>query len=407
MGVTMGLPLTLLVFNDAAIQSEVVAALASLDVDYDICPRRSRDADSLLAYNPAVVICDGDALAQMPEDDRALLRQVGVEVMLAYRPTSSQKLPGDLGQDVSDFLELPPEPRSLGQRITRAREIHRLRSTVTSTPSPQKVRQTSERLRAVSSRQAAAASAAPEKKPSRKSDLERLKSNLITIISHEFKTPLHLAAGYAGLLADGSLGTLNEPQDKAVQTVKRQLERLSDKLSDIERIAQLEMGLAIELREPVDVVQLLKNEIRGFEEGMRRKNLAVDLKIDAHLPSVPGSQDFLSDVFRRLIDNAIHYTESGGRITVSARLVRNGTGKPVIEASVSDTGRGIPAAMLPHLFDRFGEFRDIEHHSSRRSGLGLGLAIVRHLVEVHDGNISVASEPGRGSTFTVTLPAAT
>lgn len=401
----MGLPLTLLVFNDAATQTMVVGALASLDVDYDICPRRARDADSLLAYNPAVVICDGDALAQLPEEDRALLRQVGVEVMLAYRPTSDQKLPGDLGQDVSDFLELPPDPRSLGQRIARAREIHRLRSTVTSTPSAQKVRQTSERLRAVSARQTATPEPAKTPGASRRSDLERLKSNLITIISHEFKTPLHLASGYAGLLADASLGPLNDPQNKAVQTVKRQLERLSDKLSDIERIAQLEMGLAIELREPVDVAELLKSEVRGFEEGIRRKNLTAELKIDAHLPSVPGSQDFLSDVFRRLIDNAIHYTESGGRILISARMVRNGAGKPVIEASVADTGRGIPAAMLPHIFDRFGEFRDIEHHSSRRSGLGLGLAIVRHLVEVHDGSIAVTSEPGKGSTFTVSLPA--
>jgi len=399
-------PLTLLVINDAAIQSEVVSALANTDGDYDICPRTSRDADAILMYGPAVVICDVGALGQIPEDERALLRQVGVEVMLAFRPTSTQKLPGDIGQDVSDFLELPADPRLLGQRIARARDIFRLRSTVTTTPTPAAARQTSERRRAVGSKDTVAVATAPAKaKPSRQADLERLKSNLITIISHEFKTPLHLAAGYAGLLHDGSLGELNESQAKAVGTVKRQLERLSEKLSDIERIAQLEMGLAIELREPVDLAQLLKSEIRGFDEGMRRKGLTVDLRIDPHLPSVPGSQDFLSDVFRRLIDNAIHYTEAPGKVTVSAKLTRDASGKPAVVASVSDTGRGIPAAMLPHIFDRFGEFRDIEHHSSRRSGLGLGLAIVRHLVEVHDGTISVSSEPGQGSTFSVTLPA--
>src|SRR5690606_9247865 len=124
------------------------------------------------------------------------------------------------------------------------------------------------------------------KREGRSGDLERLKSNLITIISHEFKTPLHLASGYVELLEDGSLGELTEDQVKAVQTVKKQLARLSDKLSDIERIAHLEMGLSAELRDPVDVRLLLENEVEGFEEGLRRKSISVDMKADRNLPPV-------------------------------------------------------------------------------------------------------------------------
>ncbi len=398
----MDAAMALVAVSDNGLRDMVSSALADADANYDLVPSSVNSAEALLGYNPVVLVADARFLSSLPEPDRAILRHVGVEIVLAFLGGSGQKLPLELGVGVSDFLELPSSPGVVRDRIRRAHEIYRLRGHLTDAPrEPRDTKVISERLRAVP-RPGTGKQGNPLS--GRTGDLERLKSNLITIISHEFKTPLHLASGYVELLEDGSLGSTTEDQTKAIQTIKKQLSRLSDKLSDIERIAHLEMGLSAELRDPVDLRLLLENEVAGFDEGLRRKSLSVDLKVDRNLPPVMGSQDFLSDVFRRLIDNAIHYNKANGKITIESRLDRE-QGRNSIVTSVSDTGKGIPPAMLPHIFDRFGEFRDIEHHSSRRSGLGLGLAIVRHLVEIHDGTISVESTPGEGSTFIVRLPA--
>jgi signal transduction histidine kinase len=389
---------------NAELRELVSSALASADAEYDLVPTTVRSAESLLGYNLGVLIADADFLVGLAESDRSILRHVGVEILLAFRSGNCQKLPLELGVGISDFIELPSPVNVVRDRVKRALEIYRLRGHLTDAPrAPGEAKAISERLRKVPSSSGPQSDPNPERSR-RGGDLERLKSNLITIISHEFKTPLHLAAGYIELMEDGSLGTLTEDQSKAVQTVKKQLARLSEKLSDIERIAHLEMGLSAELRDPVDLRLLLENEITGFEEGLRRKSITVELKTDRHLPNVMGSQDFLADVFRRLIDNAIHYNRPNGTITIEAHVERKDS-EALVVTRVVDTGSGIPPAMLPHIFDRFGEFRDIEHHSSRRSGLGLGLAIVRHLVEIHDGTIAVESKVGEGSAFIVRLPA--
>ena len=408
----------LVALSDSSAAKELEGALGKAGFAQRQVIQPGVKAAELLAHNPTVVIFDTTALTNLPEAERHTLRQAGAQILLVYRPKHSSRLLADIGNVVADFIELPLDAARFKTQVERALEIAHLRTELVTTEHRSDAdAQGFDSLLKHRTDERNEAENRAHRMETRLSDLDRLKSNLITIISHEFKTPLHLAAGYANLLTDGSLGALNDEQASAVGTIRKQLQRLADKLADIERIAQLEMGMRQEFTESVDIGVLLGNEIEGFRQAFEKKRLAVSLDITKGLPHIRGCQDFLADVMRRLIDNAIHYTPEGGNVNIRAIPHTNaasaaGKGEASLAqpaqrgilVKISDSGCGIPPALLPHIFDRFGEFRDIEHHSSRRSGLGLGLAICRHLVEMHDGAISAESVQGKGSTFSVFLP---
>jgi|GEM_PF-6319831 len=406
---------TILALTENDVRSDVAAVLDTLGELYGVW---EVPGDAVLADSnalPDVVIADSEMLASFPADLRKTLRQAATQLLLVTRRDARDLNLDDFAADATDVIVLPLDAELLALRLRRAREIRRMRSELTGGASADSTRMTSVLVHQQSD---------TSRLRKRVRELDRLKSNLITVIAHEFKTPIHLAAGYIELLHDGELGELEEEQLSAVRTVKKQLARLGDKVADIERIAQLEMGLPKDLTELVDIGVLIDQELDGFYPAFDLKQLKVRKHFDRKVPSVRGCADFLADVFRRLIDNAIHYTPEGGAIALHIEMhehfdedallkdeqpVSDHSPQPTREVRVRvvDAGVGIPPQLLPHIFDRFGEFRDIEHHSSQRSGLGLGLAICRHLVELHDGAISVQSEEGKGSTFTVTLPVPT
>ncbi len=234
--------------------------------------------------------------------------------------------------------------------------------------------------------------------------LDGLKSELVTTISRELKTSLGLASGYVTMLEDMSLGKLNEEQIEALGTIKKQLSRISQKNQNLAQIAQLALSLPKSLIEEVDLGRLLEAEYIGFKQACQRKRLNIQVDIEPRLPVILGHQDFIGDVLRRLIDNAVHYTDSGGNVRISIQNRQEGKYGAGIYIEIKDSGCGIDERLAPTLFDRFSEFRDIQHHSSGRSGLGLGLAICRHIVELHQGKIWVKSKVNQGSTFFVFFP---
>lgn len=413
---------TILAIQNDEVRDGIAHVLTTIGEAYDLWLSPD-DAATLDALDvPDVVLADAEMLSGISSDLRKTMRQAATQLLLVASRASRDFSLDDFAADATDVLVLPVAPEVLGLRLARAREIRRMRGELTSYRGGSG--SSSDSTRTTTVKHGKQSETARLRRRMR--ELDRLKSNLITVISHEFKTPIHLAAGYVELLHDGELGELSEEQRGAVATIKKQLARLGDKVADIERIAQLEMGLPQDLTEQVDVRVLLEQELEGFYPAFDKKSLNVHKQFDDSLPAVRGCADFLADVFRRLIDNAIHYTKKGGDVELSVYVseryedVTPPDSEPVSDHSpeppeqptrsvcveIRDSGVGIPPNLLPHIFDRFGEFRDIEHHSSQRSGLGLGLAICRHLVELHDGSISVQSEPGKGSTFTVILPVA-
>lgn len=397
---------TAICITDSAMRSAVEQHCRALTESVYVLNAPAPDAAAVLKLRPSVFLADMPTLESLAVGERRTLKQAGVQLLLLIPRGGTKGLAENpAAADAADLIEYPLDDEIFRHQFAQAHELARLKGEVASLSA----RSTGDQSKfdsALAGRTAERNKAENEAfvLERRMADLNKLKSNLITVISHEFKTPLHLAAGYIALLGDASLGALNDEQKNAVETVKRQLARLSGKLADIERIAQLEMGLPQELTEPVDIGVILKGEVEGFQKGARDKGVRLNVRVDSGLPAVNGNSDFLSDVFRRLIDNAIHYNRKDGTVNIVAQRGQNTDGTPGVMATVADSGQGIPPALVPHIFERFGEFRDIEHHSSRRSGLGLGLAICRHLVELHGGTISVHSVQGQGSTFTVFLP---
>jgi PAS domain S-box-containing protein len=226
--------------------------------------------------------------------------------------------------------------------------------------------------------------------------LNRAKDELLTTVSHELRTPLNSILGWARLVQSGNLD--DSGHEQAINAIVRNAmvqTRLVEDLLDMSRIAAGRMRLDLESMELNAAVEAALETVRP---AARAKNVALVATLDAALGSIEGAPDRLQQVVWNLLMNAVKFTPSGGRVDISTRR-KSGT----VDIVVSDTGRGIAANLLPHVFEPF-----LQGDDSRRdpkSGLGLGLALVRRLVELHGGTV-VADSPGpdRGATFTVTLP---
>jgi PAS domain S-box-containing protein len=224
----------------------------------------------------------------------------------------------------------------------------------------------------------------------------RLKEEFLATVSHELRTPLNAILGWARMLRSGQL--TSENATKAIDTIERNARaqaQLIDDLLDVSRIVTGKLRLEVRAADPNSFIDAAIDALRPAAEA---KGVRVQKIIDTGTVSVPGDPVRLQQVVWNLLSNAVKFTPPGGRVQVHLERMNSH-----IEITVSDTGQGIAADFLPHVFDRF---RQADQKTSRQhGGMGLGLAIVRHLVELHGGDVQAASEgEGKGSTFTVTLP---
>ncbi|MGH9777127.1 MAG: two-component system histidine kinase PnpS [Candidatus Acidiferrales bacterium] len=228
--------------------------------------------------------------------------------------------------------------------------------------------------------------------------LERVRRDFVANVSHEFKTPLTAIQGFAETLLGGALEDAQNSR-RFLEIIRDHAARLGRLTDDLLKLSQMEAGkLELDLR-PVVVADLIDSCLETAQLKAGQKQLAVVVESSPSLPPVRGDSVRLREVLQNLLDNAVQYTPAGGRITVRAAASDGG-----IVISVADTGIGIPQADQERIFERF--YRVDAARSREVGGTGLGLSIARHLVEAHGGRITVESEVGRGSTFSVFLPAA-
>jgi signal transduction histidine kinase len=227
-------------------------------------------------------------------------------------------------------------------------------------------------------------------------DAARLKDEFVMTVSHELRTPLTSITGWVQILETGKL---DAGQTKsAIETISRNARvqaRLIDDLLDVSRL--ISGKLRLEVRE-VDVSRLVRDAVSIVQPAADAKSLRLEAALDPEAGTIAADPDRLQQILWNLLANAIKFTPFGGRITVSVR--RRGR---TIEIAVRDSGSGIAVDFLPHVFDRFRQ----GDASAQRSygGLGLGLAIVRHLVELHGGTVTAESAgAGHGATFRIELP---
>ncbi len=225
-------------------------------------------------------------------------------------------------------------------------------------------------------------------------ELDKMKSDFVSTVSHDLRSPLTSIRGFIDLLAVA--GELNEQQRQFAEKIRRGAVDISALIDDLLDIGRIEAGVDLEMRacQLEDIIREVTDNLRGEVET---KKQTLRLKLAPQLPAVWGNQLRLGQVVSNLVDNAIKYTPEGGTITVEAR----GEGAQVM-VSVKDTGIGIPLADQPYIFDKFYRVKDRD--TADISGTGLGLSIVKSVIEKHNGRVWVESEPGVGSTFTFILP---
>jgi len=228
---------------------------------------------------------------------------------------------------------------------------------------------------------------------------DRLKDEFLATLSHELRTPLTSILGWAIMLRNGDVDR-EESLDSALEVIERNARsqsRLIDDLLDVSRIITGNLQLDVHL---LNVAPLVETAIEALRPAAAAKGIHVEPELDPENCLVSGDPNRLRQVIWNLLMNAIKFTRRGGKVSLGLECVETGT-----RLTVSDTGDGISAEFLPYVFHRF---RQEEGSRSRKAGgLGLGLAVVRHLVELHGGSVSAKSPgPGRGSTFTVELPLA-
>ena len=224
----------------------------------------------------------------------------------------------------------------------------------------------------------------------------RLKDEFLATISHELRTPLSAILGWARMLRMGQLSSENTT--KALETIERNARaqaQLVDDLLDVSRIITGKLRMDVQPADPNAFIDAAVEAVRPAAEA---KGVRVQKIIDTGAIAIPGDPVRLQQVVWNLLSNAIKFTPRGGYVQICSQRVNSH-----LEIVVSDTGQGIPPDFLPHVFDRF---RQADQKTSRHhGGMGLGLAIVRHLVELHGGTVRANSEgEGHGSTFTVMLP---
>lgn len=229
-------------------------------------------------------------------------------------------------------------------------------------------------------------------------ELERLRRDFVANASHELRTPLAIIKGYVETLVDGHMTMEPGDRDKFLKTIQRHSERLNGIIQDLLTLSRLESATPGVAPETVDAAALL--EALG-DEYRRRPNAAGHEIVVSAAPGIgtieadPGK---LGQVFGNLVENALKYTSRGARIELSVRPLDTAE----VEFAVRDNGTGIPAADLPHIFERF--YRVEKGRSRESGGTGLGLSIVKHIVQLHGGRVWAESEMGRGTTILFRLP---
>jgi two-component system phosphate regulon sensor histidine kinase PhoR len=236
-------------------------------------------------------------------------------------------------------------------------------------------------------------------------DAERMKVNFLSLVTHELRSPLNTINGYLDLILEGMAGELNEQQQEFIRRARASSEHLYALLEDLLLATRADAGQLRLKRTLTSLDELVAGAIEELEVSAQDSQITLKSELPPDLPPLLIDSVRVQQVLRNLLSNALRATPVGGRITVGARLLpaREQAERGIVEVRVSDTGIGIAPEYHERIFERF--FQVPRAEGGRSSGQGLGLSIVKLIVELHGGQIWLESAPGQGSTFIFTLDA--
>ncbi|HEX6778180.1 MAG TPA: ATP-binding protein [Ktedonobacterales bacterium] len=227
-------------------------------------------------------------------------------------------------------------------------------------------------------------------------EMDRMKANFISMVTHELRSPLNAINGYLDLALEGVGGPLNERLHEFIRRARSSSEHLTTLVDDLLLISRADAGQFRLNLAQANLSTVIQGAIEEVELAAADSNVQLAVRIAPDLPPFLADEGRLKQVVRNLLTNAIKFTPEGGQVSVIGEA-RGGS----IEITVRDTGRGILPEHLPRIFERFYQ---VARGQGSRGGQGLGLAIVKTIVERHHGSISVESTPGEGSAFTISIP---
>jgi signal transduction histidine kinase len=230
----------------------------------------------------------------------------------------------------------------------------------------------------------------------RETEMARLKSDFVANVSHDLKTPLSVIRMFGETLELGRV-TDDTRRREYYRVITRESERLSRLIDNVLDFSRIEGGRRRYERVPTAVEPLVRDTLEAFAYPLEQQGFKVEVTVAADLPEVPMDADAVGQALANLVDNAVKYSGPERVVTIDAR--RDGDR---LALSVADRGVGIPAAEHGRIFEKF--YRVGQSETQGRRGSGVGLALVRHVVQAHGGEVTVQSTPGRGSRFTLWLP---
>ncbi len=228
-------------------------------------------------------------------------------------------------------------------------------------------------------------------------ELDQMKSEFVNMVSHELRSPLSSIRQKLSLIVDGLTGEINEEQKQIVSRVQHRIDGLIGMISSLLDLARIEAGRLVQQKERIALSEIIDEVVELMDQEVEKKGLKFEVTIDAQLFPVHADRQSMETVITNLLSNAVKYNREGGRVSISAR-----NRGEFVEVKVADTGVGISEENLPRIFDKFYRIRS--EYTRKVIGSGMGLPLVKAIVEAHFGTISVESESGEGTTFTVLLP---
>ncbi|MBI5353529.1 MAG: hypothetical protein HZB50_12885 [Chloroflexi bacterium] len=225
------------------------------------------------------------------------------------------------------------------------------------------------------------------------SELNQMKANFVANISHELRTPLTHIKGYIELLVTGSLGEVNEEQLKALQVSQRSTAKLESIIEDLIMFSLASRGAMTMKLDKVDIASIVLQSVKAAHNKAEERGVQVTFAVPKNIPFVQADTAKINWVVNQLLDNGIKFTPSGGSVDVSLKE----DGGNLVLVTVQDTGIGIPFSKLQEIFE---PFHQLDESSTRHyGGTGLGLSLVRQIVEAHGSLLDARSVEGKGSTF--------
>ena len=353
---------------------------------------QARIASAEKNHTEAIIFSISDAVIVTNRFDELLLANEGAEELLEFKLGSS--LRKNIDRIISDgtLVRLIRETREHGGSFSRKVVEH----TIDRKGSPRTFTITLSRV--VSAVQEVSGVVAVLHDVTREKEVSRMKTDFVSNVSHELKTPLASIKAYVEMLIDGEAGDL-ETQREFYEIISTETDRLHRLIENILNISRIESGVVKVVREPLSLPGVVKQVLDVAAPQAKLKSIHLDGRLTPVYYQVEADADMIYQAVMNLVSNAIKYTPQGGTITVSVGVDER---RGVSFCEVADTGAGITAEELPHIFDKF--YR-VHANNKMAKGTGLGLCLVKHIIEtVHNGTLSVTSEAGKGSKFSFEMP---